>query len=46
MIVHPLINPVIALIMGILILIFPAFLNYFVAFYLIIVGILGLAALG
>lgn len=39
---HPYINPVIALIAGILILIFPALLNYIVAIYLIIVGIVGL----
>ena len=39
---HPYINPVIALVAGILILIFPALLNYIVAIYLIIVGITGL----
>lgn len=31
-----------SLIMGVLILIFPRVLNYLVAFYLIVVGILGL----
>jgi threonine/homoserine efflux transporter RhtA len=36
------IEPVLALIIGILILIVPRFLNYFVAIYLIVVGILGL----
>jgi hypothetical protein len=36
------ISPIIALIAGILILIFPRMLNYVVAIYLIIVGILGL----
>jgi len=36
------IEPVLALIMGILILIMPRFLNYFVAIYLIVVGVLGL----
>jgi threonine/homoserine efflux transporter RhtA len=36
------IEPVLALVMGILILIMPRFLNYFVAIYLIVVGILGL----
>ena len=41
---HPLFNPIIALVAGILILIFPALLNYVVAFYLIIIGILGLLA--
>ncbi len=41
---HPLLGPVISLIVGLLILIFPAFLNYFVAFYLIILGVLGIIA--
>lgn len=41
---HPFINPVIALISGILILAFPALLNYIVAIYLIIVGIIGLTS--
>ncbi|MCL7421398.1 MAG: DUF3096 domain-containing protein [Methylobacter sp.] len=36
------ITPVLSLIIGILILLIPRFLNYFVAIYLIIVGILGL----
>lgn len=35
-------QPVVALIAGILILIVPRLLNYIVAIYLIIVGILGL----
>lgn len=35
-------EPVVALIAGILILIFPKLLNYIVAVYLIIFGILGL----
>ena len=35
-------EPVVSLIAGILILIFPRLLNYIVAFYLIIFGILGL----
>jgi hypothetical protein len=39
---HPLIQPLIALIAGILILIRPSLLNYIVAIYLIVVGILGL----
>jgi hypothetical protein len=33
---------IVALLMGILILIVPRFLNYFVAIYLIIVGLFGL----
>lgn len=41
--IHPMLSPIIALIAGILILIFPHLLNYVVAIYLIIVGILGLA---
>ena len=36
------IGPIIALIAGILILIMPRLLNYIVAFYLIVIGILGL----
>ncbi|MBF6649281.1 DUF3096 domain-containing protein [Methylobacter sp. BlB1] len=36
------IEPILALIIGILILIVPRFLNYFVAIYLIVVGVLGL----
>ncbi len=39
----PFIHPLIALIAGILILIVPRLLNYIVALYLIIIGILGLA---
>lgn len=38
------IQPLIALIAGVLILIMPRILNYVVAFYLILVGILGLVA--
>lgn len=36
------IGPVMALVIGILILLMPRFLNYFVAVYLIVIGILGL----
>jgi hypothetical protein len=36
------ISPIVALLFGILIIIFPKFLNYFIAIYLIIIGILGL----
>jgi hypothetical protein len=39
---HPLVSPVFSLIAGILILIFPTLLNYIVAIYLIIIGLLGL----
>jgi hypothetical protein len=41
---HLSIGPVVALIAGILILIMPRLLNYIVAIYLIVIGILGLAA--
>ena len=36
-------QPLVALIAGILILIMPRLLNYIVAIYLIVVGVLGLA---
>lgn len=36
------IGPIVALIAGILILIIPRLLNYIIAFYLIVIGILGL----
>ncbi|MBS0629144.1 MAG: DUF3096 domain-containing protein [Verrucomicrobia bacterium] len=39
---HPLLSPILTLLAGILILIFPAILNYIVAFYLIIVGLIGI----
>ncbi len=38
------IPPIVALLFGILILIFPRILNYLVAIYLIIVGVLGILA--
>jgi hypothetical protein len=44
MVLHPILGPVIALIAGILILVMPQILNYIVAIYLILVGILGIAA--
>ena len=37
------VNPLIALIAGLLILLMPRLLNYVVAIYLIVIGILGLA---
>lgn len=40
--IHVALQPLIALIAGILILIKPRLLNYVVAIYLIIVGVLGL----
>lgn len=42
MLLHPLLGPILTLLAGILILIFPAILNYIVAFYLIIVGLIGI----
>ncbi|HVV96961.1 MAG TPA: DUF3096 domain-containing protein [Rhodanobacteraceae bacterium] len=41
--IHVALQPLIALIAGILILIVPRLLNYVVAIYLIIVGLIGLA---
>ena len=38
MFVHPFFTPVVSLIAGILVLIFPTILNYIVAFYLIATG--------
>ncbi len=38
-----LIEPVVALIAGVLILIMPGLLNYIVAIYLIVLGVIGLA---
>jgi hypothetical protein len=40
------IGPVVALIAGILILVIPRLLNYIIALYLIIIGILGLMGSG
>jgi len=42
--IHPVIYPVFALVAGILILIFPTILNYVIAIYLIIVGVLGIVS--
>lgn len=39
---HPAISPVISIVAGILILIFPELLNLVVAIYLIVVGAMGL----
>lgn len=40
--VHPLFLPLISLLSGIIILLFPAILNYIIAIYLIVIGVLGL----
>lgn len=42
MVVHPIIHPIVALVAGILILVFPQILNLLVAVYLIVIGILGI----
>jgi uncharacterized membrane protein HdeD (DUF308 family) len=39
---HPMLSPVISIVAGLLILIYPAILNYVIAVYLIIFGILEL----
>jgi hypothetical protein len=44
MLVQANITPVISLIAGILILIYPQILNYVVAVYLILIGIMGLVS--
>jgi Protein of unknown function (DUF3096) len=40
--IHPAVAPLIALVAGILILLMPRILNYVIALYLILVGLLGL----
>lgn len=42
LVIHPMIFPLVSLIAGILILIFPPILNYVVAIYLIMIGALGI----
>jgi hypothetical protein len=44
--VHLTIGPIVSLVAGILILLMPRLLNYIVAIYLIIVGLLGLFGSG
>jgi hypothetical protein len=44
--IHATIGPVVSLIAGILILVMPRLLNYIVAVYLILIGLLGLGVLG
>jgi hypothetical protein len=45
MTVHLQLMPLISLIAGILILLMPKLLNYIVAFYLIVIGVVGLLGL-
>lgn len=40
--IHPMVYPIFSLIAGILIFIFPPILNFIVAVYLIVIGVLGL----
>ncbi len=40
--IHPVVTPVVAIVAGILILIFPELLNIVVAIYLIAIGIMGI----
>lgn len=42
---NQLLQPVVALVAGILILVRPALLNYIIALYLIVIGVLGLMKL-
>jgi Protein of unknown function (DUF3096) len=44
--IHVTIGPVMSLIAGILILVMPRLLNYIVAIYLIVIGLLGLFGTG
>ena len=44
-VIHPMVYPVVSLIAGILILVFPMILNIIVAIYLIMVGILGILSI-
>ncbi len=39
---HPLLTPIVSLVAGILIFIFPSLLSYIVAIYLILIGISGI----
>jgi Protein of unknown function (DUF3096) len=40
------IGPIVSLVAGILILLVPRLLNYIVAIYLIVIGVIGLSGLG
>lgn len=42
MMIHPYLVPILSIIGGICVLIFPTILNYIVAIYLILIGIAGL----
>jgi len=40
--IHPIVSPIVAIVAGVLILIFPELLNLVVAIYLIAIGIVGI----
>ena len=40
--IHPLLTPVVSIVAGIIVLIYPKILNYVVAIYLILIGVLEL----
>jgi len=42
--IHPAIAPLVALVAGVIILLVPRVLNYVIALYLIVIGLLGLFA--
>lgn len=42
MAIHPIVTPIVAIVAGVLILIFPELLNLVVAIYLIAIGIMGI----
>jgi hypothetical protein len=42
MVIHAALQPMVALIAGVLILMIPRLLNYIIALYLIVVGLIGL----
>lgn len=44
--IHITTGPIVSLIAGVLILVIPRLLNYIVAIYLIVIGLLGLGVLG
>ena len=44
--IHLTIAPIVSLVAGILILVIPRLLNYIVAIYLIVIGLLGLGLFG
>lgn len=44
--IHLTLGPIVSLVAGVLILLMPRLLNYIVAIYLILIGLLGLGVLG